>query len=80
MALRFPWPAMAAASLARERDVTSDHVPAVITGPRTLRRHHRACPGDPDSVERHALRIGMAGTGPAMTEEEGCDWMMDNAG
>jgi hypothetical protein len=38
-----------------------------ITGPRTLRRHHRARPGDPDPLRRCALHIGMAGTRPAMT-------------
>jgi hypothetical protein len=34
-----------------------------------LRRHHRTCPGDPDAEKRGAHRIGMAGTGPAMTAE-----------
>jgi hypothetical protein len=35
-----------------------------------LSRHHRPCAGDPDVIERNALRIGMAGTSPTMTSEK----------
>jgi hypothetical protein len=37
--------------------------------PRTLRRHHRPCAGDPDKEKRRASRVGMAGSSPAMTAE-----------
>ena len=40
--------------------VTQDRVMRhrVITGLRTLRRHHRARPGDPDGLTRRASRAG----------------------
>jgi hypothetical protein len=39
-----------------------------ITARDTLCRHGRACPGHPDAVRRSALRIGITGTSPVMTE------------
>ena len=39
-----------------------------ITARDTLCRHGRAGPGHPDAVRRSALRIGITGTSPVMTE------------
>ena len=38
---------------------------------RTTSRHRRACPGDPDRGARPCFMIGVAGTSPAMTADDG---------
>jgi hypothetical protein len=67
--------------------VTQDRVMRhrVITGLRTLRRHHRARPGDPDGLTRRASRAGhdvvgfvLGRGGPGHDEADGMPSVADD--